>query len=151
MPLSTVRSAANGTSAVRTARWDEDQSHAVVRGSTASAGVVPGLLAVGLVERDGKVVLLSRSRLVRGDVDELWHTGQLGRFIPRRLAELESAQVRAPRRHGGVVPARLDPQDALEERRERRVAGRRAGGGPLSRRGGGGRGSLGRARCSSAR
>ncbi len=65
--------------------------------------VVPGLLAVGVVERDGEVVLLSRRRLVRGDVDQLWHAGELRRLVPRRLAELEPTHVLAVRRHGLVV------------------------------------------------
>ena len=65
--------------------------------STVSTGVVPRLLAIGLIERDGKVVLLRRSRLVRGDVDQLRHAGQLGRFVPRQLAELEAAHVHAAR------------------------------------------------------
>src|ERR1700677_1219304 len=75
------------------------------RASTVPTGVVPRLLTIGLIERDGKVVLLRRSRLVRGDVDELRHAGQLGCFVPRRLAELEATHVRAPRRDGAVVPA----------------------------------------------
>src|SRR5271154_6538097 len=100
-------------------------------GSPRPAGIVPGLLAIGVVERDGEVVLRGRSRLVRWDVDELRNAGQLGRFVPRRLAELETAHVVAPRRDGGIVAARLDLQDALEEGRQRRVARRRAGGGSL--------------------
>jgi len=65
--------------------------------STIAAGVVPGLLPIGIVERNGEIVLFSRRRIVRGDVDELRHAGQLRRFVPRRLAELEAPHVCAPR------------------------------------------------------
>ena len=80
------------------------------------------MLAIGVVQRDGKVVLLGRRRLVRRDVDELWHAGQHGRLVPCRLAELETAHVRAPGRDGAVVATGLDLQDALEEGGQRRVA-----------------------------
>src|ERR1700722_14160267 len=114
------------------------------------AGVVPWLLTISLVQRNGKVVLLSWRCVVRGDIDELRHAGQLRGLVPCGLTELKTAHVGAARRDGPVVAARLDPEDALKERGKRGVPGSRARGGSLSR-GHGGRGRLCRACCRSAR
>src|SRR5271163_4138059 len=87
-------------------------------------GVVPGLLAVSVVEGDGERVLVGRGRLVGRHPDELWQAGKLGRLVPGRLRELEPPQIKAVRRDGLVVTARLISQDALKERRQRGIGHR---------------------------
>ena len=93
--------------------------------TSVGAGVVPWLFAIGVVERNGEIVLLGGSRIVGGNVDELRHAGQRSSLVPRCLAELKTTHVGASWRDGGVVAARLDLQDAPEEGGQRRVAARR--------------------------
>ena len=108
-------------------------------GRTARAAAVsePRLLAVQGVEGDGHRVLVGFGGKVRRHPDQAGQAGCLGGHVPGGLAELEGAHVEPVRGDRPVIATRLGLHHALEERVERRVAGRSAPSPPVARRGAG--------------